>query len=166
MMELLRSWLIGVTAAAMIAAAAEYLTPEGCVKKIGKLAGGVLLLIAILQPVFSLEDQDISGILSRYRIETDGYSAALEKENVRLMKTIIEEETAAYIQDKAERRDMACSVSVTCQLLEDGTPYPAAVTVYGELTAQQEQELRRVIEEDIAIGAEDQRYERIANHEG
>lgn len=166
MMELLRSWLVGVTAAAMIAAAAEYLMPEGGVKKIGKLAGGLLLLFAILQPFLSLEDRDISGILSRYRIETDGYSAALEKENVRLMKTIIEEETAAYIQDKAGRHAIACTVRVTCQLLEDGTPYPASVTVYGDLTVQQEQELRRIIAEDISIGAEDQHYERIADHEG
>ena len=53
MMELLRQWLVGVTCAAMIIALADSLTPSGTVRKVGKLVGGLVLLLAVLQPVLN-----------------------------------------------------------------------------------------------------------------
>ena len=55
MIELLRQWLTGVTCAAMIAALADSLTPAGTVKRIGRMAGGLLLLIAVVQPVLEVD---------------------------------------------------------------------------------------------------------------
>ncbi len=159
-MELVRSWLIGVTAAAMAAALADSLAPDGAVKKIGKLTGGLLLAVAILQPLAQLDYASMSGILASYRMEAEGYSAALETENIRLMKTIIEEQTGAYIQDKAAELGADCTAEVTCQADDDGTLYPASVIVYGALTPTQESALRRTIEGDLAIPEQNQQYER------
>lgn len=160
MMELVRSWLIGVTAAAMAVALADSLAPDGAVKKIGKLAGGLLLVVAILRPVVGLDYAAMSGILTDYRVEAEGYSSALETENMLLMKTIIEERTGAYIQDKAAELGMVCTAEVTCQADEDGSPYPASVIVYGELTQGQVDTLSRTIEGDLAIPEQNQQYER------
>ena len=160
MMELVRNWLIGVTAAAMVVALAESLAPEGAVKKIGKLTGGLLLMVAILQPLIGLDYASLSGILTEYRLEAEGYSTALETENVRLMKTIIEEQTAAYIQDKAAELGADCTAEVTCRENDDGNLYPASVVVYGELTQAQTNALSRTIEGDLAISAQNQQYER------
>ena len=55
MMELLRQWLVGVTCAAMIIALADSLTPPGTVRKVGKLVGGLVLLLAVLQPVLTFD---------------------------------------------------------------------------------------------------------------
>lgn len=159
-MELVRNWLIGVTAAAMVVALADSLAPDGAVKKIGKLTGGLLLAIAILQPVVGLNYAALSGILTDYRMEAAGYSTALETENLRLVKTIIEEQTAAYIQDKAAELGVGCTVEVTCRADGDGNPYPASVIVYGDLTREQADTLSRMIEGDLAIPAKDQQYER------
>ena len=41
-MGVVRSWLLGVTAAALVVALAETLAPEGSVKKVCRLAGGIL----------------------------------------------------------------------------------------------------------------------------
>ena len=160
MMDLIRNWLVGVTAAAMVVALADSLAPEGTVKKIGKLAGGLLLIVAILQPLVSLDYEAMAAALTNYRIEAEGYSSALEVENERLMKTIIEEQTGAYIQDKAGELDVACTARVTCQATADGSLYPASVVIYGELTQEQMNALSRIIEGDLAISAENQQYER------
>lgn len=160
-MDLIRSWLIGVTVAAMIAALADCLMPDGAAKKIGKLAGGLLIVVAILQPVIGLDYETMSGILTDYRMESEEYSNALETENIRLMKIIIEEQTAAYIQDKATELGIVCTAEVTCRTDDEKTPYPASVVVYGELTQEQIRTLSRTIEGDLAIEAENQRYERI-----
>ena len=45
-MGVVRSWLLGVTAAALVVALAETLAPEGSVKKVCRLAGGLALLLA------------------------------------------------------------------------------------------------------------------------
>ena len=159
-MELVRNWLIGVTAAAMVVALADSLAPDGAVKKIGKLTGGLLLIVAILQPLVGLDFASMSGILTEYRLEAEGYSTALETENVRLVKTIIEEQIAAYIQDKAVELGADCTAEVTCRENDNGNLYPASVVVYGELTREQMDALSRTIEGDLAIPAQNQQYER------
>ena len=160
MMDLIRTWLIGVTAAAIIAVLADSLAPEGAVKKIGKLAGGLLMVVAILQPLVGLNYENMAAALAVYHLEADGYSAALETENERLIKIIIEEQTGAYIQDKAAELDAACTAEVTCRLNDAGSLYPASVVIYGELTQSQEDTLRKTIEGDLAIPSENQQYER------
>lgn len=161
MIELIRSWLIGITAAALIAAVADCMTPEGTVKKIGKLAGGLLMLIAILKPAISLDYSTMAGILADYRLTQSGYDTALESENQRLIKSIIEEETSAYIQDKAAETGASCTVEVICVCDDAGNLYPGSVCVTGDLTVEQAEVLRRLIESDLAIPAQNQQYERI-----
>lgn len=158
-MELIRTWLIGITVAALIAALADSLAPEGAVKKVGKLTGGLLVLLAVLQPLGSLEYSDMSEILLSYRIQSQAYSAGLETENIQLIKTIIEEETAAYIQDKAAGLGIVCKADVTCLTDDEGIPYPASVVISGELEEGQVRTLRGMIEGELAIAVGDQHYE-------
>ena len=56
MMGLVRQWLLGVTCTAMVLALAQALAPEGSVKKVCRLAGGLALLLAAVSPLLSLED--------------------------------------------------------------------------------------------------------------
>lgn len=101
MLELIRQWLVGITCAAMVVALAEGLTPPGTIRKIGKLTGGLVLLVSILQPVVELDPAALTRSLTEYKLELGAYSAQLEEENGELMKSIIEEQSAAYILDKA-----------------------------------------------------------------
>ena len=55
MMELLRAWLTGITAAAILCALANSLMPEGAVRRVGKLACGLLMLSAVLRPLVEVE---------------------------------------------------------------------------------------------------------------
>ena len=71
MLELIRGWLVGVTCAAMIAALAQSLTPAGPIRKIGRLTGGLVLLIAVLQPVLALDTTALSQALTDYRLDAE-----------------------------------------------------------------------------------------------
>lgn len=160
MIELIRTWLVGVTCAAMIVALAESLSPSGTVKKIGRLTGGLVLLLAILQPMWQIDPQDLAGILTEYRVEAMASGTVLDTRNTELMKTLIEEQTAAYILDKAAAMGIECHVMVTTVTGEGAYPIPDTVTVTGDLTEDQRHALIRQIEADLAIPAERQRYER------
>ena len=77
-----------------------------------------------------------------------------------MMKSIIGEETGAYILDKAEELGISCQeVQVTCAVEENGVPYPASVVVRGDMTQEEQALLSRRIEADLAIPAERQTYE-------
>ena len=160
MMEFLRNWLIGITAAAIILALADILMPEGSVKRIGKFAGGLLLMLAILRPVLSLDYEVLAGSLANFRYEVQEYSMSLEIENERLKKIIIEDRTGAYIRDKAAELGISCTVAVQCRVHEKEQLYPVSVTVYGEMTPEQNAKLIRIIEAEISIPPEMQYYER------
>lgn len=157
-MDVIRQWLLGITCAAMVAALAESLTPTGTIRKIGRLTGGLVLLVAMLQPLLSLDQDALTRALTEYRLELSSYSGELEEENRTLMKNIIEERSDAYIQDKAESLGIDCQISV--EVGEEGDwPVPESVTVFGALTEGEQAELTRAIETDFAIPAERQYYE-------
>lgn len=161
MIELIRTWLIGITCAAIVVALCESLAPSGAVRKVGRFAGGLVLLIAVLQPFLTLDMRDLSGFLNEYRIEAGDYSTELETENEKLMKNIIEEQTGAYILDKAAALGIdSCEVSVEAAAAGDGEyPIPEAVTVTGNLSENQRSALSRQIEADLAIPAQRQIWE-------
>lgn len=160
MIELIRNWIIGITCAAIIVALCESLAPAGAVRKVGRFTGGLVLLLAVLQPVMKLDIRDLSGLLAQYRVEAGDYQAALEQTNEKLMKDIIEAETGAYILDKATALGVAhCRVDVVAVAGEGDYPIPETVTVFGALTEGQRRDLSRQIEADLAIPAQRQRWE-------
>ena len=161
MMEIIKGWLVGITCAAMVVALAEGLMPQGTVRKIGRLTGGLVLLLAIIRPLLSL---DPAALSTEFMGETEAWSgtaACLDQTNDDLLKTIIAQRTGAYILDKAAALGATCQVVVTVGPLEEGGyPSPQAVTVSGELTRQQRQMLTQTITADLGIPAERQTYER------
>ena len=158
MLDIIRQWLLGITCAALVAALVESLTPPGAVRKVGRLTGGLVLLIAMLHPLMALDQDALTRALTEYRLELSTYSDELEEENRSLMKGIIEERSNAYIQDKAEEMGIQCQISV--EVGEEGDwPVPESVTVFGSLSEEQQAELTQAIEVDFAIPAERQSYQ-------
>ena len=157
-MELLRQWLTGVTCAAIIVALADSLMAGGTVRRIGRLAGGLLLLAAVVKPVLEVDLTVLSA--ASLRLEAEAVPAA-EEAGLDLMKSIIGEETGAYILDKAAELGISCQeVRVTCAVEENGVPYPASVVLVGDLTEEEQARLSRRIEADLAIPVEQQSYEK------
>ena len=157
-MELLRQWLTGVTCAAIIVALVDSLMAGGTVRRIGRLAGGLLLLAAVVKPVLEVDLSVLSA--ANLRLEAEAVPAA-EEAGLDLMKSIIGEETGAYILDKAAELGISCQeVRVTCAVEENGVPYPASVVLVGDLTEEEQARLSRRIEADLAIPAERQSYEK------
>lgn len=157
-MELLRQWLTGVICAAIIVALADSLMAGGTVRRIGRLAGGLLLLAAVVKPVLEVDLTVLSA--ASLRLEAEAVPAA-EEAGLDLMKSIIGEETGAYILDKAAELGISCQeVRVTCAVEENGVPYPASVVLVGDLTEEEQARLSRRIEADLAIPAERQSYEK------
>lgn len=159
---MIQQWITGVTAAAIIGALAQSLMPEGGGKRAGRLAVGLLLLLAVVKPVAEVDAAVLSGALAEYHVRSVGDGDALAETNAALVKAIIEERTAAYISDKAQELGIACTVRVTYRYGEDGTVWPGSAVIAGELTEEERGRLARLLEAELAIGQENQTFERVA----
>lgn len=162
MMGFVRTWLLGVTAAALVLALAEALAPEGSVKKVCRLAGGMALLLAAAGPVLeALDGGGLTRAVEEWSGQSQRYEQELEERNERLYLAIIEEETAAYVMDKAREFGFECAAEVTCGYDENGVPCPWEVTARGEWTPERRGRMERLLEEELGVPARRQHYEEI-----
>ena len=144
-MTLFRTWLFGIVAAAMALALLYALVPKGALLTVAKCTGGLIMLLVVIRPLLAL---DLNGLQVGYeewertiQQQTDDYTAANQQE----MEVIIQQETVAYISEKA--------AEVTCQL-QDGVPFPVEVTMDIPKNAA----LSRIIAEDLGIDEAHQRW--------
>ena len=151
-MNILRTWIIGVTVTAMVLAAAQAVMPEGAVKRVSRLTGGLVLVLALLHPLMALDTADLSGFAG------DLPQTVNTEEAKDAMKPIIEEELGAYIEEKAGELGLSCKARVECQADENGVPLPRTAAVTGELTARERQVLSDLIARDLDIPADRQTF--------
>lgn len=154
-MGYLRTWLLGVVAAALAVALAQAMTPEGTVKKVGKLVGGLVLLLAVVRPLLTLDSGDLA-------VTASGYAALEPAEAVAggedVMKSLIAQKAGAYIVDKAAALGFVCTAGVTVEEGESGWPVPWSAEIAGTWTPQQQKALSQAIEEELDIPKERQTF--------
>lgn len=154
-MSLFRTYLMGIVSAAMVVALAQALTPEGAVKKIGRLVGGIVLLLAVVKPLTGLFNDGKTVPVADWlappvQAEEDGEQAVL--------KELIVQRTAEYIEDKGHTLGVNCTAQVTVAEGEGGWPQPWSVEIVGSWTGEGRSALEKTIEEELAIPAERQSF--------
>lgn len=157
-MEFMRSWIISITVSAMIIALAEGMMPSGTVKKIGKLTGGLVLMLGILQPIVRMDYEELFQAANGLSEITLEEQAKQQEGNEEMMKSIIEDELSAYVLDKAQSLGISCRVSVHCVAGEGGVSVPEKAEVRGCLSREERQQMEQVLSKDLGILKEKQTY--------
>ncbi len=157
MTGLLHTILMRVTLAGIASAVALRLAGSGAMREVVKLAAGLLMLLALLQPVSQLKGAGIKGLW-----EYDGVSVSeLEEQNMQTVMSTV----AASIADSAEQRaadeGIECEVIVTMGNDADGLLQIDHVTVYyHERDEGRLDELRALLLREC--GVDEERQELIA----
>ena len=134
MTEWLFSWIRSLVAASLLSALALQLTPEGSVKRVTRFTCGILLACTLLSPVLRTDETSFSLALNDYRRTVAELTDDLEEQENQLLRTYIEQKTAAYILDEARSIGMPePSVSVKVKW-GDESWVPCEVTIRGEIT--------------------------------
>lgn len=130
-MELFREWLLGVVACAMLAAAARQLCPEGASKNAVHIAGGLLILLAMLRPLGQLSPEQLGWNAPDYREAVAQLELELRGRSEKELSDGIAARLAAYIEDKASDMGLetGAEVSVT---VRGGVPSVEGVALRGE----------------------------------
>ena len=152
MIAALREWLTGIVVMTLLLSAVQTLVPDGAVRRAASFTGGLILLLAILQPILKTD-------LQRMKLDFSHYEAAVEEARVQLdttakteLASLIESKTETYISDKAKSLGRSVTVTVKTEENEDGIPVPVSV----ELEGPPLPELAQWLEQELGLGAERQ----------
>ena len=145
-----RQWLLGVVLTAFAGGLARQLAPKGRERALVGLVCGLLLTLALLEPLAELEwaaaARDWPGPAQ------EALAEAYRQDREEALSAVIAEKTEAYILDKADRLGLRCAVEVAVSAGESGIPLPDAVTIRGGYSAA----LAACIEEEVGVPPEKQ----------
>lgn len=144
----MRQWLLGIVLASFAGGLARQIAPAGKEQALVKLVSGLLLALAILQPLGELRGEIKLPEAGDWEAQAQAY----RKSGQEALAAVIAEKSEAYIWDKATGLGLLCSVEVTVRAGESGIPLPEAVRITGAYS----QELAAWIEEEVGIPAEQQ----------
>lgn len=148
------SYLMTVTAAAVLAAVLLTLAGKGPMSGLIRLLAGVFMALTVVSPLLKLELPDMESWLSSFSADGE-YAAALGEEMAaEAERSIIKARVETYIMDKAA--GFGASLRVDAEL--DGAGILVGVTLTGAITPEMKAQLARIIETDLGIGKEAQRW--------
>ena len=128
---MMKQWVVGITAASLLAAIAMALTPPGRVRQVTRLVCGLMCALAVAGPVVKLDFRSIAAGIAVYEQRAEAITARAEQEAKMLDRTYIEDRYGAYILAKAVEAGVAVqSASVTARWDEtDLVWYPWTASV-------------------------------------
>ena len=148
------SYILSVTAAAVVAAVLLTLSGKGTAEKLIRMLAGIFMTLAVVSPLLKLELPDPRQWLMPYA--EDGQAAAAEGEKMAedAAHTFIKERVESYILDKAAR--CGASLTVEVELDSEGVPVGAALT--GAVPPDTKTRLIRILRADLGLGEEALRW--------
>ena len=151
MMEAVREWITTVVMTTMLISVAQTMVPEGRIRKIFSFSGGLVLMLVLLQPVLEMDPDAMTWRPESYEKQIRACREELEQSARTEWETIIEQETTAYILEKADSLGMEISVEVQAETGEEGLPVLTA-----ELTGEPSEILEKYLAEELGIPRERQ----------
>ena len=158
MMAGVKSWLMAVISVSVLITAADSLMPAGGVKKVGRLACGLVLLCVLSRPLAALRGVELAGYLAEYGQTLRQEEAELERQGNEMRKTVIEDYCAAYILDKAEELGISCRAEVECGRNGEGLYLPKRARLWGKFEPAVQSRLTELLERELGIPASEQTY--------
>ena len=154
-MEILRTWIMGLTGAALLCAVCTELTPPGSVKTVQRAVCGVVMSLALISPLLRLDFDGYALHLAGYRKQAEEIAAQGKEISDSLSRTYIQAQCQAYILDKARLSGVpVTSASVELRWSGEGVWYPVAAEIEGTY----DRALAEKIEEELGIAQENQQW--------
>ena len=125
---MIRHWLLAIITAAICLAVLDAMTAKGAVKRVGKAAGGLVMFLVLLQPLQSLDPEEMKVKYATYQVqlneEIEDYTQTYRQQ----LALVIAEDTAAYISEKAAAFGLSCCAEVSTQM-QNGVPVPIGARI-------------------------------------
>lgn len=151
----MRTYLISVTAAAILSALIRSLAPAGSSGRGARMGAGLLVILAVLLPLGEIDPLGAAQDLLKQQYYEPLRTDFVEQTNRELMGELISGEAEAYILDKAAALGFSPEVTVITKVF-DRYPEPWQTEISGHPTLTQQTMLTRMIVTDLGIPEERQ----------
>ncbi len=156
-MEVLRSWILGLTSVCLLTAAALALTARGPLSRMMRFVCGLVLTTVLFSPLLSPDMDEYALSLAEYRSSAAALTGDMERTREELNRLYIEAECAAYIVDEARSLGMDGRVEVRAKWRDNcWVPWEAELTLIGD--DKQRGRLEALLEAELGIPAERQSW--------
>ncbi len=166
MREGLESWVRALAAAGLFTGAVITLAPGGKAGKTLRLVCALLLMAVLLSPLGRMDFSACAEELSRQRLLGSDLSGRGEREALRLLGSIIQEKTEAYILDKAAELKVPAVMARVTLVPGEEVPYPWSAELWVEGSGQGDPALAEVLEGELGIPRERQVWHAYSRDEG
>lgn len=149
-MQFVQNWVMSIAAVTLIVSVITALCPKNAAGRAVSLASCLLMTATLLSPISRVDVSALSDEMEKYSLEAEQRYEKLLDEQENIKEKLIEENTRAYILQRAESSGIECDITVQCK---EGTPY----TVY--ITAENDAELiaaSELVEKELGIARERQ----------
>ena len=153
---ILKTMILSVAAASLLAAIAMAFVRAGALREIVRFAAGLMLTIALLTPLSRLELFPWRAAVQQSTAAVEQRIDQAEQQGAIWQAQAAAREIEAYITGRLREQGVGCTVQATMQAEEDGLAL-AYVTLAGVDTGQQAQ-ARAILEEECGIAKEKQNY--------
>ncbi len=155
-MDSIRGYLLSVVAACLLYAVCNALLRGEALRRVMRLAGGVLVLLVVLTPLVSLRFDGIKSFLRDFEETTEFDIEASQRASKEAINERVRAAAEAYIEEKALA--WGITVQAKVRLSDDEYPVPSFVTLIGNLSVNQASELSELITKQLGIPAECQEW--------
>lgn len=110
MLDALKTWIISVVTTVIFVTVVEIILPEGSIKKYVKLATGLLVMIAVLSPIFKIISSNVnlsekissytSSIASTNKVDIEKANEDFKKKTKEAFKNTLKENIEKDIKEK------------------------------------------------------------------
>lgn len=152
----IRRYLIRIVFCAFLVSLTGTFASDERSKRALRLAGGCVMILAVLRPLTGLELskwRDLLPELPEWRAEA---MEEAEKKNRQLLTELIASQTEEHIEKAAADLGIRLQAAVTVRETEPGVFVPWSVELKGSCTAEQRQTLAQTLERELAIPPERQ----------
>ena len=156
-MSAILRYFLSLVAAGLLSTLLLSLLPEGGVRRVLRLACGLVMLLVCVSPILNIQTEDVAEWLSRLEISSDEASHGIELQTQQLIADIISEKVSAYVWDKAQSLGLEIETEVRMNV-EGSYPYPEGIEIRGQIPESQKEVLQRYIESNFAIPEDRQVY--------
>ena len=151
MTEELESWVRALAAVGLFTGAVLTLGAGGRTGKVLRLVCALLLLAVLLSPLGRLNYGAYAEELSRQRLLGVDLSAKGEAGSLRLLGSIIQKRTEAYILDQAASLGIRAAEARVTLAAGEEVPYPWSAEIWLDEGAAGQQALGEVLEGQLGI---------------
>lgn len=158
-MAVFRAWIMSLTGASIIAAAAERMTPQGSVKRVLRVVCAVMLSGIMLHPILDLDRSEFALAISQYHINAAKISGDLEAEEKELLRPYIQERCRAYILDEALNLGLDCFDCKVKLKWRDESWVPYEIVMTGTVSETDRKTLGERLYAELGVPPERQYWE-------